>query len=341
MGTLPDFLPGYQTLADAQVRQQFEKQWRSRLPADVGLTALEMMEQAGKGKIKGMFIMGENPVANFPQPGLVKEALASLDFLAVTDMFLTETAKLASVVLPAASFAEKEGTVTNFEGRVQRIRKVIEPFGGSLPDSAIVLRLAEEMGAPMSYSSEQQIMDEIEKLVPFYQNLSYADLEKEGLDWADTESGRLGTRRLHKGLFPDGFGKFSPVKHTPPKGVSRDGYPLTLLVGSIRHHFGAGSRSSRASRLIRFYPGAAIEISEPDARGLGIKDGDKVKVTSAKGEILTTATIGDTLSPGLLFMPITLLDSHVYELFDTVLDEQAKAPALKSCAVRLERTDNG
>jgi len=341
MGTLPDFLPGYQNVADAQVRQQFEKQWGSQLPTEVGLTALEMMEQAGKGKIKGMFIMGENPVASFPQPSQVREALASLDFLAVTDMFLTETAKLASVVLPAASFAEKEGTVTNFEGRAQKIRKVIEPFGSSLPDATIILRLAEKLDAAMAYSSEQQIMDEIEKLVPFYQNLSYTDLEREGLDWADKESGRLGTRRLHKGLFPNGFGRFSPVKFSPPQGVARDGYPLTLLVGSIRHHFGAGSRSSRALRLIRFSPEAVIEISEPDARSLGIRDSDRVKVTSAKGELLTTARISDTLSPGLLFMPMSFPDSPVYELFDTVLDQQTGAPALKSCAVKLERMDNG
>jgi len=341
MGTLPDFLPGYQNVADTQVRQQFEKQWGSQLPVEVGLTALEMMEQAGKGKIKGMFIMGENPVASFPQPSQVREALASLDFLAVTDMFLTETAKLASVVLPAASFAEKEGTVTNFEGRAQKIRKVIEPFGSSLPDATIILRLAEKLDAAMAYSSEQQIMDEIEKLVPFYQNLSYTDLEREGLDWADKESGRLGTRRLHKGLFPNGFGRFSPVKFSPPQGVARDGYPLTLLVGSIRHHFGAGSRSSRALRLIRFSPEAVIEISEPDARSLGIRDSDRVKVTSAKGELLTTARISDTLSPGLLFMPMSFPDSPVYELFDTVLDQQTGAPALKSCAVKLERMDNG
>jgi predicted molibdopterin-dependent oxidoreductase YjgC len=256
-------------------------------------------------------------------------------------MFLTETAGLAAVVLPAASFAEKEGTVTNFEGRVQRIRKVIEPFGGSLPDAAIILRLAEKMDAPMVYSSEQQIMDEIEKLVPFYKNLSYVDLEREGLAWTDAESGRLETKRLHKGLFPDGFGKFSPVEHIPTQDVARDGYPLTLLVGSVRHHLGSGSRSSRASRLVRFCPGAYIEVSTPDAKGLGIGDGDRVKVTSAKGELLTTARISDAVSSGLLFMPMSFPESPVYELFDTVLDEQARAPTLKSCAVKLERTDNG
>ena len=180
MGTLPDFLPGYQSVGDAQNRKKFEERWGCQLPASVGLTALEMLEQAREGKVKGMFIMGENPVASFPQPTLVKKALASLDFLVVTDMFLTETAKLASVVLPAASFAEKEGTFTNFEGRVQRIQKAIEPVGDSLPDGEIILQLAEMLGSPMPYSSYQQVMEEIEEMVPFYHHLADADLDTGG-----------------------------------------------------------------------------------------------------------------------------------------------------------------
>ncbi len=337
MGTLPDFLPGYQSIGDARNRQKFEERWGSQLPVNIGLTALEMLEQAREGKVKGMFIMGENPVASFPQPTLVKEALASLDFLVVTDMFLTDTARLASVVLPAASFAEKEGTFTNFEGRVQPVRKAIEPVGESLPDREIILRLADRLGTPMPYSTQQQLMDEIEELVSFYHHPSYADLEAGGADWADIESGHVGNRRLHNGLFPSGFGRFSPVEYTP-QGVAGDGYPLTLLAGSTLYQFGAGSRSSRASRLSRFSPEAFIEISAVDARGLGISDSDRVKVASAKGELLTTARVSDTLPKGLLFMPISFPDSPVYELFDTVLDRQAKAPALKSCAVRLERT---
>jgi len=338
MGTLPDFLPGYRSIEDAQARGKFEERWGSQLPIKAGLTALEMLEQARKGKVKGMFVMGENMVASFPQPTAVKEALSSLDFLVVTDMFLTETARLASVVLPAASFAEKEGTFTNFEGRTQRVRKAIEPAGDSLPDGEIILDLAKRLGSPMPYSSYGQVMNEIEEMVPFYNHLAYADLDTEGLDRTDMKNGRLGTRRLHKGLFPSGFGQFSPVEYTPPQDVAKDGYPLTLLAGSIRYHFGAGSRSSRAQWLRKFCPEAFVEISEVDARDLGISGGDKVKLASAQGELLTTARVSDTLARGLLFMPMSFPDSPVYELFDTVLDHQAKAPALKSCAVRLERT---
>lgn len=338
MGTLPAFLPGYQSVGDAQVRKKFEERWGSQLSGNVGLTALEMLEKAREGLVKGMFIMGENPVASFPQPTLVRKTLSSLDFLVVTDMFLTETAKLASVVLPAASFAEKEGTFTNFEGRVQRVRKVIEPVGHSLPDGEIILQLAKSLGSPLPYSTHEQVMDEIEDMVSFYHH-AYTDFETESLDLAHRERGHLGTGRLYNGLFPSGFGRFSPVEYTPPQGVSKDGYPFTLLAGSSRYHFGAGSRSSRTTRLTRFCSEAFLEISEADAMNLGVNDRDKVRITSANGELLSTARISDSVPKGLLFMPISFPASPIYELFDTILDQRAKAPALKSCAVRLERTE--
>jgi len=337
MGGLPDFLPGYQGLDDGQAKKNFEERWGVCLPTNAGLTALEMIEQAGTGKLKGMLIVGENPVSSFPCPSLVRNALASLELLVVADMFLTETAKLAAVVLPAASFAEKEGTFTNFEGRVQRVRKAIEPLGDSLPDFEIILQLADRMGHPMPYSSPQQVMDEIEALVPSYQRLAYADFETEDLDWADLESGRLGARRLYKGPFPSGFGRFSPVEYIPPTNISGDGYPLTLLSGSILHQFGSGTRSLRASRLNKFSPHSWVEISQADAKHLGFGDGDVVRVVSPAGEVTTTVRVTDTLPSGMLFMPMSFPESPVNELFDITLDPRSKTPSLKGCAVRLER----
>jgi len=336
-GSLPDFLPGYQGLDDAQARKNFEERWGVCLPANAGLTALEMIQQAGAGKIKGMLIVGENPVSSFPSPSLVRNALTSLEFLVVVDTFLTETAKLATVVLPASSFAEKEGTFTNFEGRVQRVRKAIEPPGDSLPDWEIILQLASSMGYPMPYSSPQKVMDEIEELVPLYQHPAYTDLETEDVDWADLESGRLGMRRLYKGPFPLGFGRFSPVKYTPSANVSEVGYPLTLISGSILHHFGSGIRSLRASRLRKFSPHAWVEISEADAKPLGYSDGDAVKVASPVGEVITTVRVTETLPAGMLFMSISFPESPVNELFGIALDPRAKTPSFKSCPVRLER----
>jgi len=337
MGSLPDFLPGYQSVDDAQARKNFEERWGVCLPTNAGLTAMEMIEQAGARKIKGMLIVGENPVSSFPCSSAVRDALASLELLVVADMFLTETTKLAAVVLPAASFVEKEGTFTNFEGRVQQVRKAIEPLGDSLPDLEIILRLADRMGQPMPYSSPQQVMDEIEELVPSYQHPAYTNFEKEDLDWADLEGGRLGPRRFYKGPFPSGFGRFSSIEYIPPTNVSADGYPLTLLSGSILSHFGSGSRSLRSSRLRKFSPHAWVEISEADAERLGFSEGDTVRVASPVGGVTTTVRITDTLLPRTLFMPISFPENPVNELFGIALDPRAKTPSLKACAVRLER----
>jgi formate dehydrogenase alpha subunit len=337
MGSLPDFLPGYQSLDDGQARSDFEKRWGNNLPSKAGLSAMEMMEQAQAGKLKGMLIVGENPAASFPRPSLIRKALSSLEFLVAADMFLTETAKLADVVLPSASFAEKDGTFTNFEGRTQPVRKAIEPVGSCRPDWKIILQLSKEMGQSMPYSSLHEVMNEIEELLPFYQRPASADLEKEDVDWAELESDSVRTRRLYKGPFPSGFGRLSPAEYAPPTEPSGNGYPLTLLSGSVLHHFGSGTRSLRSSRLKEFSPSSWLEISRDDAKNLGLGDGDPVRVASPVGELTTTVRVANSLPSGLLFMPISFPDSPASELFDIKLDPRSKAPSLKSCAVRLER----
>ena len=298
MGSLPDFLPGYQGVDDAQARGKFEGRWGVSLPASSGLNALEMIEQANRGSLKAMLIVGENPVASFPDSSLVKHALGDLDFLAVADMFLTETARLAEVVLPAASFAEKEGTFTNFEGRVQKLNRAIEPVGDSRPDWAIVLELARYMGQPMPYSSLQEVSDEIDELVP-----------KET---------------------PVEPGLFVPVEYRPVS-ISGDGYPLTLLAGSVLPHFGSGTRSLRAWRLKKFSPAAWVEVSGADAQQLGLADSDLVKVVSPVGEVTAAVRVTGTLPQGMLFMPISFPESPVNVLW------KAGASDFKMCAVRLER----
>jgi formate dehydrogenase alpha subunit len=329
MGTLPKFLPGYQSVTDAQARGKFEERWGASLPAEAGLTTLEIMEQAKKGRIKGMYIVGENPVLSFPNSRLITEVLSSLDFLVVQDMFLTETAKLANVVLPAASFAEKDGTFTNFEGRVNRVRKAIKPVGESLPDWEIILRLADKMESPMPYSSLQDVMSEIEELVPSYED--YTDSERQD-ELAYEETGRTYGRQLLKG-----FARFSPIKYTPQVGDRKSDYPFTLLTGTTLYHFGTGSRSSRSSRLKKFTPEAFVEICESDARKLAITDGEKVKVTSPVGEVTAMAKITDTLREEMLFMPVSFPEAPVNELFDIVLNPETKAPSLKACSVKIEK----
>jgi formate dehydrogenase (NADP+) alpha subunit len=337
MGALPDFLPGYQSVEDNQTRKKFEDLWGANLPSDIGLTALEMIERARAGEIKCMYIVGENPALGFPNPSLVRDALASLDFLVVQDIFLTETAKLATVVLPAASFAEKDGTFTNFEGRVQRVRKAIKLVGESLPDWEIIVKLADKMGHPIKYPSLQKFMDEIEDLVPLYQDIGYAVSEKKSTNRVEFDSSLSTKRRLYKGQFPCGFGRFSPAEKGQPKEMPKDGYPLTLLTGSILFHSGDGSRSSRSPRLSKFSPQAYVEICEADANQLGIEDGNEVRITSPVGEVTAEARITDTLPAGTLFMPSSFPDTPVNQLFDIALDPRSKAPSLKACKVRLER----
>ncbi len=314
MGALPDCLPGYQSVGDSMTRKKFEGRWAVALPTDPGLTAVEMIEQAKEGKLKAMYIVGENPASSFPKPSLVKAALDSLDFLVVQDMFLTETAKLANIVLPAASFAEKDGTFTNFEGRVQRLHKAIEPIGESLPDWQIILRLAGSMGSPMPYSSLEEISKEISDMVPSYQ---------------------VGRPQITKP--PSRSGRFALVEYTPTIEMPADGYPFTLLTGTILYEFGSGSRSSRSKRLNKFCPESFVEIGEAEANQVGLKDSDAVKIISPAGEITTTVRVTQTPSRGMLFMPISFPKSPVGELFDIILDPTTKSPFIKACKVRIEK----
>jgi formate dehydrogenase alpha subunit len=340
MGTLPKFLPGYQSVVDAQARGKFEERWGVSLPTEAGLTALEIMEQAKKGKIKGMYIVGENPILSFPNSRFITEIMTSLDFLVVQDMFLTETAKLANVVLPAASFAEKDGTFTNFEGRVQMVQKAIAPLGESLPDWEIILRLADKMGAPIPYSSPQQVMDEIVDCCQLpayisYEGGGYVGSEMKSLYRAES-SNYQGVGRIHGGQFPEGFARFCPVEYVPP-AKAKKGYPFTLLTGTIFNHFDTGSRSSRSLRLKKFSPEAFVEICESDARKLAITDGERVRLISPIGEVTTMVKITDTLREGMLFMPISFPGTPANELFAIVLNPETKAPSLKACSVRIEK----
>ena len=198
------------------------------------MTAFEVLQQAQAGNVKGMLIIGENPIVSFPNPDFVRKALSSLEFLCVADIFRNETTELASVVMPAAAFAEKDGTFTNFEGRVQQVRKAVESPGISLPEWEMIIRLSREMGLDMQYASSREILNEIEELVPLYQNLSHRDFEQDD-DELESSSERLGSKRIYKGLFPSGFGRFTPVEYIPSEGDKDEQYPLVLVTGSTLH----------------------------------------------------------------------------------------------------------
>ena len=252
-------------------------------------------------------------------------------------MFLTETARLANVVLPTSSCAEKEGTFTNFEGVVQRLRKAIEPLGDSLPDWEITLRLTNVMGHPMPYSSLQQVMDEMHEMVPFHPGISYRSSDVTDKHRDELDRAPLRTRRLYKGQFPSGFDRFSPVHYEPRAEIPKDGYSLTLLTGSVLYHSGTGSRSSRSPRLSEFLSKAHVEIGKYDAEQLGISQGNEVRVISPIGEITAVVRFNDSLPENAVFIPTSFPATPVNQLFGTTLDPRSKTPALKSCAVKLER----
>lgn len=336
MGALPDFYSGYQRVTDKAARRKFEKLWKKKLPDSVGLTVVEMLNAAAEGKIKGMYIMGENPMVSDPDINHVKSALESLDFLVVQDIFLSETAELADVVLPACSFAEKDGTYTNTERRVQRIRKAIDPIGASKPDWEIVCELARRMGYNMSYGSARAIMEEVAALTPLYGGIHYDRLEDFGLQWPCPDRDHPGTKFLHKGTFTRGKGKFHAVDYLPPAEMPNEQYPFILTTGRISYHFHTRTMTGRSETLNREAPEGYIEINPEDAKEVGIRHGSKVKVSSRRGQVITKALVTDTVPPKTLFMPFNFGEAAANVLTNPALDPVAKIPEYKVCAVSLE-----
>jgi formate dehydrogenase alpha subunit len=333
MGAMPDLLPGYCSADDREGRRRFEERWECGLPTGSGLTAIDAMTAAAAGQVRGMMIVGENPVGCFPDPDTVERGLRALDFLLVQDIFLTETAALATVVLPAASFAEKDGSFTNFEGRVQPVCQALPPYCGSRPDWQIILALAEAMGSPLPFEGLDDIEREIIDLVPFYEG---AGAGGDGGPGAGAYTEPWAKRRLHEWLFPSTFGRFLPVDYVAEEGVS-DEYPLTLVTGSSLYQFGTGSRTSRSTRLSSFAPQPYVEISATDAGRLGIDDGEEVQIVSTMAAVGAVARVTDVQPVGVVFAPLASPDGRVNRLFPAIVDPQSKTPALGHVAVRLER----
>jgi formate dehydrogenase alpha subunit len=334
MGAIPEFLPGYCSVVDGERRSRFQDRWGTSLPATIGLTAAQMLAGVATGRIKGMYIVGENPVAGFPDPLGVARGLATLEFLLVQDIFLTDTAALATVVLPAASFAEKDGTFTNFEGRVQAVRKALPPLGESRSDWEMILALAAAMGMPSRHKTLQEIQHEMVELVPFFEIAPDGNGEVGAAGVRDAAPWTR--RRLYGQPFPSTFGRFSPVDYVPEEGPT-DEYPLILVTGGNLYQCGSGSRTSRSSRLRRFVPESYVEIGSEDARRLEIQDGESVQVVSATGTVDAVAKIVNTQPAGIMFAPLVFPNGQLNGLFPAILDPKAEVPALGRCTVRLER----
>ncbi|RKY64324.1 MAG: formate dehydrogenase subunit alpha [Candidatus Latescibacterota bacterium] len=341
VGALPDVLSGYQKVSDPEVRDKFERAWGVKLPQDPGLTVVEMIESALRGEVRAMYIMGENPMLSDPDVGQVERGLGNLEFLVVQDIFLSETARLADVVLPAASFAEKDGTFTNTERRVMRIRKALDPPGRAKADWEILCDLARKLGADWDYGSPSEIFDEIASLTPIYHGISYRRLEGWGIQWPCPSEDHPGTPYLHKGKFARGKGKFIPARYRPPDELPSKEYPFVLTTGRVYFHWHTGTMTRRISVLDREVPRAFVEVNPEDAGRLGIRDGARVKVSSRRGEVEVEAKVTDVVPEGVVFMPFHFLEAAANRLTNPALDPEAMIPEYKVCAVRIERSEGG
>jgi len=340
MGGLPNVLPGYQKVTDQRVLGKFATAWQaaSGLPSRPGLTLVEMVNAAAEGALRGMFIMAENPLLSDPDLNHVRTALGSLDFLVVQDIFLTETAELADVVLPGSSFAERDGTVTSTDRSIQRMRKVIEPPGNAKSDWHIICQVAKHCGADgFEYGSPREIMAEIGSLTPIYGGITYERLEREWLRWPCKSPGDPGTEYLHRDEFARGRGLFTPVDHRGPAEEPDRQYPFVLNTGRLIFHYHTGTMTRRSPSLDREVPGGFVELSPHDARQLKVLDGDTVRVASRRGAIEIKVRVTQRVSRGQVFVPFHFAESAANVLTHRRLDPVAKIPEYKICAVSIER----
>jgi len=338
LGSLPNVYTGYQAVADQAIKEKFETAWGVNLNLTPGLTLTEIFDAAGKGQIKAIYLTGENPVLSDPDANHIKESLEKLEFLVVQDMFLTETAELADVVLPAASFAEKDGTFTNTERRVLRVRKALEPLGDSKPDWWITCQIARRMGTKgFDFESPSQIMDEIASLTPSYGGISYSRLEEGGLQWPCPTEEHPGTPILHTEIFTRGKGQFIPLEYKPPAELTDAEYPLVLTTTRSLYHYHTGTMTRKVKGLNSILSEELVDISPSDASALGIADGDMVKVTSRRGQVAAKAKVTDVTQAGVVSMDFHFGESPVNQLTSPALDPVSKIPELKVCAVRVEK----
>ncbi|OPY58548.1 MAG: Formate dehydrogenase H [Pelotomaculum sp. PtaU1.Bin035] len=334
MGALPNVFSGYQKVIDPAAREKFEKAWRVSLPESPGLMIADMIEKAHAGELKAMYILGENPVLTDPNSNHVRLGLENLEFLVVQELFLTETAEYADVILPAASFAETDGTFTSTERRVQRVRKAIEPLPG-MANWQVIIELSKRMGYPMDYTSPEEVWTEMASLTPSLAGVSYHRLEAKGVQWPCPNSEHPGTPVLHTGSFTRGKGYFQGIDHIPPGELPDQEYPLLLSTGRILYHYNVTTPYSAGIQSM--WPEEASELNPDDAARLGVETGDKVKVASRRGECVTNILVTDRVPPGMLWMSFHYKNSPANALTSAALDPVTKTGEYKVCAVKVEK----
>lgn len=336
-GALPIYYPGYQKVTDSLAKEKFEKAWHAKLSGENGLTIPKIMEAVSDGTIKFIYVMGENPMVSEADLNHFEKTLEKLDFLVVQDIFLTETAEKADVVLPATCFAEKEGTFTNSERRVQRVRKAVEPPGEAKEDWQIVDELMKRLGYENKFTSPKEIMDEMASLASKYGGISYDRIEENGLQWPCPTSDHPGTKYLHKDQFAKGIGTFHVTHYLDPAETTDDMYPLILTTGRILYHFHTRTMTAKEEGIENIAGKSYIEISKENADKLNISDGELVRISSRRGSIKVNAKISEMVSDEVVFIPFHYSEEAVNRLTNEALDPTTNIPELKVCAVKVEK----
>ncbi len=335
MGALPNSYPGYPSVNDEAARAKFAAAYGVELPEKMGLRIPEMLDMAVYGKLKAMYIMGEDPALTDADANHVRKALESLEFLVVQNLFITETAKYADVFLPAACYAEKDGTFTNTERRVQRVRKAVEPPGQCRPDWQIIADLSCRLGHEVHYDSPQDIFDEMRALVPQYAGITYERIDEVGLQWPCPDESHPGTKFLHVGKFTRGKGLLQGIEYEAPAELCSDEYPILLTTGRMLYHYNIMTRHS--ANLENLRPHELAQVNPIDAERLGLADGDVARVSSRRGSITTHVVVTDIVPPGVCFMTFHYKESPVNELTNSAFDPVTKTAEFKVCAVRIEK----
>ena len=339
MGGLPNVFTGYQPVTVPAAVEKFSKYWNAPLSDKIGLTLTQMIPECG-GKIRALYIFGENPLVSDPNLHHVEESLEKLDFLVVQDIFLTETARLADVVLPGVSFAEKLGTISNTERRVQLTQPAIRPTGNVRQDYEIIADLAARFGHEFPRTPEG-LFQEIRDLTPSYAGLTYERIREVGIPWPCPKEDHPGTPTLHIGKFARGLALLTPIAYRPPAEDPDEVFDLVMSTGRILEHFHTGSMTRRSRALDGLVKAGHVELHPEEARKHGISSGDRVAVVTRRGRIETEALVTERVAPGSIFVPFHFSEAPANRLTNDALDPIAKIPEYKVCAARIERVEAG
>lgn len=347
-GGLPNVFPGYQLVTDEDIRMKFEDKWGGTLNPEAGLTTMEMVDAAERGAIRAYYVMGENPMMSEPDLRHARHVMEDLDFILVQDIFQNETGEYADILLPAGSFAEKSGTFTNSDRRVQLIRPAVDLPGEALPDWIILAELAkrveEKLGKTQSagfdFDNPAEIWDEMAQLTPPFQGITHARLEREGgVHWPCPTPDHPGTPYLFTDSFPRGRGQLVSLTFTPSAELPDDEYPFFLSTGRVLYHWHGGTMTRR-SKLDDIYPEPTVEVHPLDASELGIEDGEWIQVRSKRGKIRVKTIVSERSQQGMVFIPFHFAEAAANELTLDARDPKAKIPDYKVCAVAIDRIES-